>query len=82
MSANLLNTLFKGCHLLLVAHYADDVIARHDSQLGVERTNHLQVTIADTIEYHGVDIFQYNMLFYQTKYVFYCFCAQNYAKNR
>lgn len=37
------------------------------------------MTITDTIENNGVNVFEYNMFFYQTEYIFE-FCLQSYAK--
>ena len=74
MSAYLLNVFFKGSHLLFVAQHADDIVACHDAELGKQRPDHLQMTIADAVEHHGVDVFKYNMFLYQSIYKFVIGC--------
>ena len=63
--AHLLNILFHLCHFLLVTEHTNHVVACHDTQLRIQRFNHLQVGIVHTVEHHWIDIFEYNMFLYQ-----------------
>ena len=63
--AHLLNILFHLCHFLFVAEHTNHVVACYDTQLRIQRFNHLQVGIVHTVEHHWIDIFEYNMFLYQ-----------------
>ena len=56
MSAHLLHVLLEGSHLFLIAQHAYHVVACHYAQLRVERLYYLQMPVAHTVEYYGVDI--------------------------
>lgn len=59
-------------HLVLVAQHANHVVASYDAQFGVERLNHLEVTIVDAVKHNGVDVLKYYMFLCQYLSSFCC----------
>ena len=55
--AQLLHALLEGCHLLVIAQYAQHIIAGHNPQFRIKSLQHLQVHVVGSIEYYAVNVF-------------------------
>ena len=69
MPAHVLYLFLETVHFPVVAEYAYHVVPCDDTQFGIQRFDHLQMTVVHTIENNGVDVLKYNMLLYQFFYL-------------
>ena len=68
MAAHVFDLLLESLHFPAVAKNAYHVVSCDDTEFGIQRFNHLQMTVVHTIENNRVDVFKYNMLLYQILY--------------